>query len=92
MSIHRYAAARDKNERRIVEALRAAGASVRLISAKGFPDAVVGIDGVNYLMEFKDTKGKLTDDEFEFFETWPGQVALIRTVEEALMLIGRIAK
>jgi len=81
----------DDNQREIVKALRECGADVFLLHevGKGFPDIIVGIRGANYLMEIKSEKGKLTPAEIEFFDTWRGQKALVRSVDEALRVMGK---
>lgn len=89
MPLPRYAANRDANEPEIVAALEAAGATVRRLSMPGVPDLLVGIDGLNFLIEVKSATGKLNAEQFDFFETWNGQVDMVRTVEEALKVIGK---
>lgn len=89
MGIHRRAARRDANESEIIQALMLAGASVRQLSGTGLPDLLCAIDGRNFLLEVKMPDGKLTEDQFEFFETWEGQVEVVRSIEEALKVIGR---
>lgn len=85
----RRAAKRDENEAKIVQALRMIpGVSVVHLSAPGVPDLLVGRAGVNYLMEIKGKRGKLTEPEQAFFETWTGQVDIVRTIEDALRVIG----
>ena len=44
------------------------------------------------LFEVKGPKGKLNDNELEFFETWTGQVTIARNVEDVLETIGVIYK
>jgi hypothetical protein len=85
----KWAAKRDANEGPIVDALKAAGATVRRLSETGVPDLIVGIDGANYLLEVKDKGGKLTEAEDTFFNEWQGQKTIVRTPEEALRAIGR---
>lgn len=80
----RRAAKRDANERDIVEALRAAGASVEIVSGRGLPDLLVGFRGQNLLMEIKGARGSLTKDQELWHEDWRGQVCVVRSVEEAL--------
>ncbi len=89
MSINRRAAKRDANEPEIIKALRAAGATVEQLSEKGVPDLLVGFMGSTYLMEVKTPKGKLTPDQTTWIDLWQGQVHIVRTVEEALRIIGR---
>lgn len=88
MSLKRYATRRDANEGEIIEVLRAVGASVQTLSIKGAADLLVGFRGVNFLIEVKTLKGKLTDDEVIFHDDWQGQVDIARTPEEALEIIG----
>lgn len=89
--IPQYAAKRDMNEKRIVEALRMVpGVTVYPVSAPGKPDLDVGFRGANYKLEVKTAKGKLTAPEQDFFDTWTGQCAIVRSVDEALKVIGAI--
>ena len=87
----RYANRIDANQNAIVDALRAAGATVRVISqGNGIPDLLVGFQQRTYLMEVKDgekppSARKLTVEEAKFFEDWRGGTLLIvNNVEEAL--------
>ena len=86
----RYDAKVDKNQPEIVAALRAVGASVLHLHAvgRGCPDLAVGFRGVTYFLEVKSDKGKLTPAEQEFFDTWKGRAAIVRSPEEALKAIG----
>lgn len=96
MGLKHYAARRDLNERPIIDALKAAGCTVQQLSIKGCPDLLVGCRDfdtglrVNYLMEVKGEKGKLTPDELAWIEAWNGQVHIVRSPEQALKIIGRI--
>ena len=61
---------------------------------RGCPDLLVGVGGLNLLFEVKDgdkppSRQQLTDDERKWAEKWSGQVAVIRSVDEALEAIGR---
>lgn len=85
----------DANQREIVEGLRKVGATVEHLHTigKGCPDILVGYKRwngrhMNYLMEIKHGKGQLTPDEHDWHEKWNGQVAVVRTVREALGIIG----
>jgi len=87
----RYANRIDANQNAIVDALRAAGATVRIITqGDGIPDLLVGYASKTYLMEVKDgnkvpSARKLTTAEAKFFEDWRGGTLLIvNNVEEAL--------
>lgn len=88
MGLHGYSARRDSNESDIIDTLRAAGCTVKALSAKSIPDLLVGYNGANYLLEVKMPKNDLTDDQITFFETWEGQCVVVRTPEEALKAVG----
>jgi len=55
---------------------------------RGVPDLLVGFRGVNYLLEIKTTKGKLTPDQTEFTALYRGVVVVVRSVSEAYAAIG----
>lgn len=85
----------DYNQPKIVEALRAVGATVQTLHAvgRGCPDLAVGYQGVNYLLEIKNPQQKpsdrrLTPDETEWHANWRGQKAIVETVDEALQVIS----
>ena len=90
-----YARRVDKNQKRIIAALRAAGASVTCtyMVGNGFVDIVVGVNGINYLLEIKDgtkppSKRKLTPCEQAWHRHWRGQVAVVCDEQEALAACG----
>jgi len=85
MSINRRAAKRDANERPIIEALEAVGASVE---QAGFCDLIVGYRGDNYLLEVKGKRGRLQASQRRLLDEWRGQYAIVRTIDEALKVIG----
>ena len=80
----------DSNHREIADALRAVGASVVSLAAigRGVPDLLVGFRGVNYLLEIKTTKGKLTPDQTEFTALYRGAFVVVRSIGEAYDAIG----
>ena len=88
MSIHRRNPRRDSNEPEIIRALEAVGATVSKISETGVPDLAVGFRGVNYWLEIKDRKGKLTEDEQRWHDRWQGTVHIVRSADEALDILG----
>lgn len=97
MSLKRYAARRDANEHPIVEALRAAGATVYQLSQDGVPDLLVSyVDrqtgaSCTVLIEVKTAKGKLTEAQEQFMDEWlDHNVFIVKSVEEALSVIGAI--
>lgn len=84
----------------IVKALRKVGCQVFDTSrvGHGFPDLVVRAGtfrcvsgGPSYgkylLLEVKTARGRLTPEQKEFRRTWP-EVAVVRSVAEALTLVG----
>ena len=90
----RFRARTDDNQPEIVKALRGHGATVAITAqaGSGFPDLVVGYKGKNYMMEIKDpskpnSDQKLTPDQVIFHAAWTGQIAVIKTIAEAIELI-----
>ena len=91
----RRAAAVDANQSEIVKALRGIGATVALTHriGEGFPDVCVGWRGRNILMEIKDgskppSARKLTSSEAEWHSGWKGQVVIVESVDDALIVLG----
>ena len=77
---------RDANEPQIVDGLLRAGATVERMHTPS--DLLVGFRGGNYLLEVKTEDGQLTGSEQRFRDSWRGQYAVVRTIEEALEAIG----
>jgi len=93
----RRAARIDANQNNIVKALRAAGASVRVITqGDGIPDLLLGYNGHTLLMELKDgdkppSARKLTEAEHKFFDEWKGgSLSIVNSVEEALAILASL--
>ena len=82
----RRAARADTNQTEIVAAYRRLGASVQHLHTigQGCPDLLVGIGGLNVLVEVKHGKGKLTPDEERWHDLWRGQVEIGYSVDEAV--------
>lgn len=88
----------DENQREVVAALRAAGASVQSLAsvsaAPGCPDLLVGYRGATYLLEVKDgskppSARNLTPYEAAWHMRWRGRpVAVVESVEDALAACG----
>lgn len=91
----RRAAKVDANQRPIVKQLREIFGEDCVLDlsgvGRGCPDILVGVRGVNLLMEIKTDKGTLTTDQKIFHREWAhyGQVAVIHTLEEALAVIEK---
>jgi hypothetical protein len=91
----RRAARTDENQEAIVEALRAAGATVEVI---GLPvDLLVGHKGRTLLVEVKNPKSRYgkrgaNANQRSFMETWlGGPVSLVDGPEAALRALGVLA-
>jgi Holliday junction resolvase len=87
----RYAAKVDRIQNEVVEALRRAGVSVQPLHTvgKGCPDLLVGIRGVNLVLEVKDgelppSRRTLTPEQVRWHADWRGQVAVVESIEAAL--------
>ena len=85
----------DANQNEIVKKLRKHGCSVAVTSAlgHGFPDLLVGYNGVNYLIELKDgskppSQRNLTPLECEFISTWRGLISVCIDFESIIKLCG----
>lgn len=83
----------DDNQREIVELFRKLGFSVVMLHqvGNGCPDIMLGKHGVNTLVELKDgnkspSKRKLTDGQKEFHESWQGEVFIVKSKAEAILL------
>jgi hypothetical protein len=88
-----YAHKVDANQREIVEALRAVGADVRVMSmvGGGFPDLLVGWRGRLYLLEVKMPGAAMTAPESDFFDVWfDYDVHITRSASDALRVIGAV--
>lgn len=81
----RRAAKVDVNQSGIVTALRKAGCDVDII---GLPvDLLCGFKGRNWLLEVKQSGGRLTKGQKDFIATWRGQVRVVRSAEEAVRIV-----
>jgi hypothetical protein len=92
----RYAARIDANQEQIVSALRAHGATVRIVTqGNGLPDLLVGYKGFTLLLEVKDgnkvpSARKLTPAEQKFFDEWTGgMLAVVNSADEAIEILKR---
>jgi Holliday junction resolvase len=84
----------DENQHEIIQALQQIGCAVADTSAagEGFPDLVVGYHGKNYLIEVKDgnkspSRQSLTASQIRFHGRWRGQIAIVKSVNEAIELV-----
>jgi hypothetical protein len=85
----------DENHAAIVDLLRGFDCSVISTAGvgDGFPDLVVGFQGVTHLIEIKDgdkspSRRRLTDDEREWHATWRGEaVYVLESARDAEQLV-----
>ena len=94
----RRAAKVDASQDAIVSALRAVGAGVLSLAplGRGVPDLLVWFRGGYLLLELKDgakppSKRKLTQDQVDLLEQWPGRVEIVASPAEALAAVWAIA-
>lgn len=82
---------RDTAEAAIVDALRKTGWHVLKVSVKDGPDLfaarVGGQRARTVAIECKTGKQKLQKGQAEWHATWPGETAVLRSVDEALQLL-----
>jgi len=86
----------DANQKQIVTALRAAGATVQSLAGvgKGVPDLLVGYQGQTLLLEIKDghkppSARLLTEDQLKWHGSWKGgALAVVDSPDAALRMIG----
>jgi hypothetical protein len=92
----RYARKRDETHAPIRDGLRKLGFWVAdTADCPGFVDLVVWRGGVFHLLEVKREKGsrgggggRLTDSQEKLIASCPGQIHVVRTLDEALEAIG----
>lgn len=89
----------DKPARKIKAALEEVGATVFYIRGVpkrgkkngGEPDLCVGFLGVTFLLEVKDTNGKISEEQIRFHSEWRGRkISVVRNETEALIAIGLV--
>ena len=82
----------DSNQPEIVATLRGMGCTVQHLHAvgKGVPDLLVGMRGVNLLVEVKTDGNQLNDLQEEWHEAWRGQAIIVRTSEQAAELVQSV--
>ena len=96
MSMPRHGGTRDKNQKGLLDLANSIpGCKAVDLGAvgDGIPDALIGWFGHNYLAEIKradcpPSDSKLNPTQVEWHDTWPGQVAVIRTAADLYKLLG----
>ena len=100
----RYGRKRDANERRIIDALRAAGCYVQQLDGPGVPDLLVQCRGALTLVEVKEPStleglahrrsrapgmSELTDAQVRFWTSWGDpKPSIVHNENEALAAVG----
>lgn len=87
----------DTNQTEIVDGLRQLGYSVAITSAlgDGFPDLVVARNKINIMLEVKNgflppSHRRLTAEEAIFKENWKGQLDMVNSLDEAIVICNSI--
>lgn len=78
---------KDGNQKRIARELTELGFAVADLSScgHGIPDLLVARNGKQLLVELKSDRGRMTEDEIEFFGRWPLGLAIVaKTTEDIL--------
>ena len=90
----RQAAKADANAKDIDRELESRGASVAKTDGVGvgFPDRVIGLNGRNFLLEYKDgkkplSKQRLNEYQQQWHKRWKGQVAVVTSPEQAVKVV-----
>jgi hypothetical protein len=81
----RRAARTDSNQHELVEALKKIGA--RCFYIKEPVDLVVGFRGRSILLEVKAPGKPVTLGQKLFLDTWPGEVYVVYTIDEAIAAV-----
>lgn len=85
----RRAANRDAIEPLVLVALKAAGATWEQLDLTDGPDLAIGYAGRNFLAELKSSlKSMPTEGQARWHAEWCGQVAVCRSPQEVLRVIG----
>ena len=82
----------DKNHKSIVQCFRKLGCSVLSLHAvgKGCPDLVVCYQMQLYLVEVKDTGGKLNTLQEDWHRKWGSPVHVVRSNSEVVSLLNKL--
>ncbi len=82
----------DKNHKSIVQCFRKLGCSVLSLHAvgKGCPDLLVCYQMQLYLVEVKDTGGKLNTLQEDWHRKWGSPVYVVRSNNEVVSLLNKL--
>jgi Holliday junction resolvase len=84
----------DKNHKSIVECFRKLGCSVLSLSSqgKGCPDLLISYQKQCYLVEVKDTGGKLRESQKAFMRNWGSPVYVVHSTNEVVSLLNKLRR
>jgi hypothetical protein len=79
----------DGNHAEIMAALAKAGIAAKSLASmgRGWPDAVAAVRNYMCFIEFKVPGGELNQAQQDFRETWPGDVHVVYSGEEAVLAV-----
>lgn len=94
----RYARRKDSSHAEVVQAFRMCGCSVEVHepSTAGAPDLIVGVFGVNLLVEVKPSEGakaatQLRDNQRDWHARWRGRApVVVRTTDDVMALVAQV--
>ena len=80
----------DNNQDEIIDAIRAIGATVQILSqvGSGCPDILIGYHGINILIEIKQLGESLRPNQQIWHNAWAGQSATVHNIDEAIGVIN----
>lgn len=88
---------KDSNHDEVVDWFRAHGCSVHSthMVGDGFLDIVVGLRGINCLVEIKDgrkppSRRQLTADEHKFFQSWGGMALVVESTDDCQVVLDML--
>jgi len=93
MSLFRYDAKTDGNQKAIINGLEDCGATVERLAhaGGGCPDLLVGFGGDNYLLEVKMPGCHLNEKQINWHSRWNGKrVAVVTDLPSALRSLGAL--
>jgi Holliday junction resolvase len=81
---------KDINQNEIVSAFKTLGCTVldlHLVGG-GCPDLLVGVNGLNLLIEVKSGKNTLRQNQIDWAANWNGQSAVVNTVDDVISIVN----
>ena len=84
----------DKNHQEIMRCLKRLGCTVLSLHAqgKGCPDLLISYQKQCYLVEVKDTGGKLRESQKAFMRNWGSPVYVVHSTNEVVSLLNKLRR